>query len=179
MENPTKSKPQTTTDNPQHLETAYLAGGCYWGMEDLFRKQKGVLDTDVGFMGGHLPHATYSQVKTGRTGHAETLQIIFDPQQVSYRDLLIYFFRIHNPTTKEQQGNDIGSQYRSAIFYLNDDQKNTAMEVIGFVNQMGVWKAPVVTEVILAGEFWRAEESHQDYLEKNPDGYTCHFERQF
>jgi methionine-S-sulfoxide reductase len=158
-------------------ELATLAGGCFWGMEDLLRKLPGVLNTDVGYTGGDTPNAKYEQVKTGRTGHAEALQIEFDPTKTSFEKILLYFFKIHDPTTEDQQGNDIGSQYRSAIFYHNDEQKQIAEKVIDRVNKSGVWKKPVATEVVPAGPFYRAEEYHQDYLEKNPNGYTCHFMR--
>jgi methionine-S-sulfoxide reductase len=158
-------------------EIATLAGGCFWGMEDLFRKIPGVLKTDVGYTGGETPNAKYEQVKTGRTGHAETLQIEFDPAKVSFESLLLYFFKIHDPTTEDQQGNDIGTQYRSSIFYHSADQHQTADKVIARVNAAKVWKKPVATDVEPAGEFYRAEEYHQDYLEKNPGGYTCHFIR--
>lgn len=158
-------------------ETATLAGGCFWGMEDLIRKLPGVLDTEVGYTGGDLPNAKYEQVKTGRTGHAESLQVIFDADKLSFENLLLYFFKIHDPTTEEQQGNDIGSQYRSVIFYHSPAQKKTAEEVIARVNRAQVWRAPVATEVVPASEFYPAEDDHQDYLVKNPNGYTCHFER--
>lgn len=174
MENQTKSN--NLTSNKNH-ETAFLAGGCFWGMEDLIRKLPGVLETDVGYMGGNLENATYQQVKMGTTGHAEALKVIFNPEVLSYKNLLLYFFKIHNPTTEDQQGNDLGSQYRSAIFFLNEEQRITALEVISRVNNSGVWKSPIVTETTAAEKFWLAEEYHQDYLEKHPDGYTCHFER--
>ncbi len=174
MESPTKSNNLT---NNKNLETAYLAGGCFWGMEDLIRKLSGVIQTDVGYMGGDLKNATYQQVKLGHTGHAETLKVVFDPEVLTYKSLLLYFFKIHNPTTEDQQGNDLGSQYRSAIFFLNEDQKNIAQDIISQVNMSGAWRLPVVTEITEATDFWLAEEYHQDYLEKHPDGYTCHFER--
>jgi methionine-S-sulfoxide reductase len=158
-------------------ETAYLAGGCFWGMEELVRQIPGVLETEVGYTGGDTPDANYEQVRNGKTGHAESLKIVFDPLQISYRHLLFEFFRMHNPTTRNQQGNDVGSQYRSAIFYLNDEQKQTAEEVIKTVDASGDWKAKVVTEVVPFKEFWRAEEYHQRYLYKNPGGYTCHYVR--
>lgn len=158
-------------------EIATLAGGCFWGMEDLFRKLPGVLDTEVGYTGGSTTNATYEQVKTGRTQHAEALEIKFDPSRLSYENLLLFFFKIHDPTTQDQQGNDIGSQYRSAIFYHGDAQKQTAEKVIAHVNQTKAWKKPVVTQVLPAGSFYGAEDYHQDYLEKHPGGYTCHFVR--
>jgi methionine-S-sulfoxide reductase len=159
-------------------QTAYLAGGCFWGMEELVRVIPGVLETEVGYSGGAAPDARYEQVKTGKTGHTEALKIVFNPQQLSYRHLLFEFFRMHNPTTRNQQGNDIGSQYRSAIFYLDEEQQRTAEEVIRIVDASGDWKAKVVTEVVPFKEFYRAEEYHQKYLVKNQGGYTCHYVRQ-
>ncbi len=162
---------------PDATQTAYLAGGCFWGMEELVRHIPGVLETEVGYTGGDVPNATYDVVKTGHSDHAESLKITFDPEQLTYRHLLFEFFRMHNPTTRNQQGNDIGSQYRSAIFYLNEEQRRTAEDVIGTVNASGEWRAAVVTEVVPFREFWRAEEYHQRYLVKNSQGYTCHFIR--
>lgn len=158
-------------------EIAYLAGGCFWGMEDLIRKEPGVLETEVGYMGGSIAGATYQIVKLGTSGHAESVKITFDPNKTSYEKILLFFFKIHDPTTKNQQGNDIGTQYRSAIFYLNEEQKNTAQAVKDRVDRSKAWKNPVVTEIVKAGEFYKAEEYHQDYLVKNPNGYTCHFLR--
>ena len=158
-------------------ETAILAGGCFWGMEDLIRKLPGVLDTQVGYAGGALSKPDYKQVKTGRTGHAESIRIDFDPAKTSYRALLEFFFQIHDPTTKDRQGNDIGSQYRSAIFYLNAAQKAEAEKIIAEIDASRVWPGKVVTEVAPAGEWWDAEDYHQDYLDKFPEGYTCHFVR--
>lgn len=158
-------------------QTAYLAGGCFWGMEELVRQIPGVLGTEVGYTGGETPNAVYEQVKTGKTGHAEALKVIFDPQQLSYQHLLFEFFRMHNPTTRNQQGNDRGSQYRSAIFHLGEEQKIAAETVIKTVNASGEWKAPVVTEVVPFKAFYRAEAYHQQYLVKNRGGYTCHFVR--
>ena len=158
-------------------QTAYLAGGCFWGMEELVREIPGVLATEVGYTGGGTPAATYEQVHTGRTGHAESLKIVFDPKRLTYRHLLFEFFRMHNPTTRNQQGNDIGTQYRSAIFYAGEEQKRIAEEVIKTVDASGDWKARVVTEVVPFREFYRAEEYHQKYLVKNPRGYTCHYIR--
>ncbi len=166
-----------TPTNQATQQTAHLAGGCFWGMEELVRLIPGVLETEVGYTGGSTPNAVYEQVKTGRTGHAESLKIVFNPQQLTYRHLLFEFFRMHNPTTHNQQGNDIGTQYRSAIFYLNDEQKHTAEEVIKTVDASGDWKAKVVTEIVPYKEFFRAEEYHQKYLVKNPRGYTCHYVR--
>ena len=166
----------TTTDSTKQ-QTAYLAGGCFWGMEELVRAIPGVLATEVGYSGGVTPDARYEQVKTGKTGHAESLKVVFDPQQLSYQHLLFEFFRMHNPTTRNQQGNDIGTQYRSAIFYLSEEQKHTAEEVIRTVDDSADWQAKVVTEAVAFKEFYRAEEYHQKYLIKNRGGYTCHYIR--
>jgi len=159
------------------IEKALFAGGCFWGMEDLVRKVPGVTATRVGYSGGALKNPTYNDVKTGRTGHAESIEITFNSAQLSYKRLVEFFFQIHDPTTKDRQGNDMGSQYRSAIFYLNDSQKTTAEAVIARVDASNRWPAPVVTEVTPAGDFWLAEDFHQDYLEKHPNGYTCHWVR--
>lgn len=158
-------------------ELATLAGGCFWGMEDLFRKLPGVLNTDVGYTGGNTPNATYNEVKTGRTMHTEALQLEFDPSKLSYEELLLFFFRVHDPTTENRQGNDVGTQYRSAIFFHSDEQKKTAEKVIARVNTSKAWKSPVATQVTAAKEFYKAEEYHQDYLKKDPNGYTCHYVR--
>jgi peptide-methionine (S)-S-oxide reductase len=158
-------------------KTAILAGGCFWGVEDLFRKLPGVVSTEVGYTGGRTRNATYKDVKTGTTGHAEAIRIAYDPAKTSYRALLEFFFQIHDPTTVDRQGNDVGSQYRSAIFTLDDGQKADAEAVIAAVNASGKWPGKVVTKVEPAGEWWTAEEHHQDYLVKYPDGYTCHFIR--
>jgi methionine-S-sulfoxide reductase len=165
-----------TTDDGSK-QTAYLAGGCFWGMEELVRLIPGVLETEVGYTGGDTQDARYEQVKTGNTGHAESLKILFDPKQLDYRHLLFEFFRMHNPTVRNQQGNDIGSQYRSAIFFLGEEQKLIAEEVIKTVDASGDWQARVVTEVVVFKAFYRAEEYHQKYLVKHPHGYTCHFIR--
>ncbi|MDX8386607.1 MAG: peptide-methionine (S)-S-oxide reductase MsrA [Gallionella sp.] len=162
------------TDNTQ---IAYLAGGCFWGMEELVRQIPGVLETEVGYTGGDVPDATYEIVKTGHSGHAESLKVVFDSMQLSYRHLLFEFFRMHNPTTTNRQGNDVGTPYRSAIFYINEEQKNTAVEVIQRVDASGELEAKVVTEVVPFMAFYRAEEYHQEYLIKHPGGYTCHFIR--
>lgn len=159
------------------METAYLAGGCFWGLEDLIRKQKGVLEVMVGYMGGSIKNADYALVKTGTSGHAESVKIVFDPKVINYEELLLFFFKIHDPTTSNRQGNDIGTQYRSAIFYTSNEQKDTAERVIVRVDNSKAWGKPIVTQVIKAGEFWKAEDYHQDYLVKNPGGYTCHFAR--
>ncbi|MBN2371700.1 MAG: bifunctional methionine sulfoxide reductase B/A protein [Vicinamibacteria bacterium] len=158
-------------------ETAILAGGCFWGMEDIIRGLPGVADTEVGYTGGSLAHATYKDVRTGTTGHAEAVRVVFDPGRLSYEELLGFFFRMHDPTTQNRQGNDSGTQYRSAIFYLCEDQRRLAEKVMAEVGASGNWKRPLVTEIAPAGEFWPAEEHHQDYLVKNPGGYTCHFLR--
>jgi peptide methionine sulfoxide reductase msrA/msrB len=157
------------------LETAVLAGGCFWGMEEILRKIPGVLETEVGYTGGNMSTPSYDDVKTGTTGHAESVRIVFDPKKLSYADLLEkWFFRMHDPTTKNRQGNDVGSQYRSAIFYTSAKQKRIAQEVKRRVNASGKWNDPIVTEITEAGPFTPAESYHQDYLQKNPDGYTCH-----
>jgi peptide-methionine (S)-S-oxide reductase len=154
-------------------ERAILAGGCFWGMQDLFRRQAGVLSTRVGYTGGDVPNATYRNHGT----HAEAIEIMYDPQRVSYRKLLEFFFQVHDPTTLNRQGNDRGTSYRSAIFYTNDEQKRIASETITDVNASGLWPGTVVTQVAPAGHFWEAEAEHQDYLERYPGGYTCHFIR--
>jgi peptide-methionine (S)-S-oxide reductase len=154
-------------------EIAILAGGCFWGMEDLIRKLPGVEATRVGYTGGDVPNATYRNHGT----HAEAIEITFDPEQISYRRLLEFFFQMHDPTTLNQQGNDRGMSYRSAIFYASDEQKRVALDTIEDVNASGIWPGAVVTEVTAASDFWQAEPEHQDYLEKFPSGYTCHFIR--
>ena len=154
-------------------ETAVLAGGCFWGMQDLIRKRPGVLSTRVGYTGGDVRDATYRH----HEGHAEAIEIVFDSEQVSYRDLLEFFFQIHDPTTLNRQGNDIGTSYRSAIFYTSDEQRRVAEDTIADVEASGLWPGTVVTEVTPAGDFWEAEPEHQDYLERYPNGYTCHFPR--
>ncbi len=159
------------------IETAYLAGGCFWGMEDLFRKLPGVVDTRVGYTGGDLPNATYQHVKTGRTGHAEAIEVRYDADRTSFRRILEFFFQIHDPTTANRQGNDIGTQYRSAIFFTNPAQESVARQVKEEVDASGKWPGRVVTEIVPAGPFWEAEPFHQDYLERNPNGYTCHWVR--
>ncbi|GGX82808.1 peptide-methionine (S)-S-oxide reductase MsrA [Streptomyces fructofermentans] len=154
-------------------EKALLAGGCFWGMQNLLRMAPGVLDTRVGYSGGTLPNATYHD----HEGHAESIEITFDPAKTDYRTILEYFFQIHDPTTRDRQGGDIGSSYRSAIFYLDDKQRAVAEETIADVDASGLWPGKVVTEVVPAGAFWEAEPEHQDYLQKFPEGYTCHFPR--
>jgi peptide-methionine (S)-S-oxide reductase len=158
---------------PDKRETAILAGGCFWGMQDLVRRLPGVISTRVGYSGGDTPNATYRNHGT----HAEAIEVIFDPERLSYRDLLEFFFQIHDPTTKNRQGNDIGTSYRSAIFYMSDEQKQVAEDTIADVEASGLWPGKVVTEVTAAGPFWEAEPEHQDYLERYPNGYTCHFPR--
>lgn len=158
-------------------EIAILAGGCFWGMQDLIRKLPGVVATRVGYTGGHTSNPVYKDVKTGRTNHAESIRIEYDPAKTSYRALLEFFFQIHDPSTIDRQGNDVGSQYRSAIFFLNQSQKQQAEEIIAEINASGVWPAKVATRLEPAGAFYDAEEAHQDYLEKYPEGYTCHFIR--
>lgn len=160
-------------------ETAILAGGCFWGMEELLRALPGVTDVDVGYTGGSVPNATYNDVKKGKSGHAESVRVTFDPAVISYEKILLEFFRIHDPTTANRQGNDIGTQYRSAIFYADEAQKKVAEAVKARVNATGKWNAPVVTEIVPAGPYYVAEDYHQDYLVKNPGGYTCHFPRPF
>ncbi|QND35197.1 peptide-methionine (S)-S-oxide reductase MsrA (plasmid) [Sinorhizobium meliloti] len=152
---------------------AVLAGGCFWGMQDLIRKLPGVIETRVGYTGGDVPNATYRNHGT----HAEGIEIIFDPERISYRQILELFFQIHDPTTKSRQGNDIGTSYRSAIYYVDDEQKRIAQETIADVEASGLWPGKVVTEVEPVGDFWEAEPEHQDYLERYPNGYTCHFPR--
>ncbi len=158
-------------------QLATLAGGCFWGVEELFRELPGVISTRVGYTGGSLANPRYEDVKTGRTGHAEALEISFDPKRLSYADLLRFFFRLHDPTTRNQQGNDRGSQYRSAIFFHDEEQKRLAAEVMAEVDRSGKWPKPVVTELVPATAFYSAEDYHQKYLVKNPGGYTCHFLR--
>jgi len=158
-------------------ETVILAGGCFWGMEEILRKIPGVLETEVGYSGGTLSGATYEDVKTGTTGHAECVRVVFDPDTLSFEALLAWFFRMHDPTTLNRQGNDVGASYRSAIFWTTEEQRATAEKVKAAVDKSGKWKRPVVTEIVKAGEWNRAEEYHQDYLQKNPRGYTCHWLR--
>jgi peptide-methionine (S)-S-oxide reductase len=154
-------------------ERAVLAGGCFWGMQDLIRRLDGVISTRVGYTGGDVPNATYRNHGT----HAEAIEIVYDPSKTSFRQLLELFFQIHDPTTRNRQGNDVGTSYRSAIFYTSDEQKRVAEVTIADVNASGLWPGKVVTEVAPAGPFWEAEPEHQDYLERLPDGYTCHFIR--
>lgn len=159
------------------LETVVLAGGCFWGMQDLVRNLPGVKNTRAGYAGGSLQNPTYKDVCTGKTGHAEAVFIEFDADQLSLRKLLEFFFQIHDPTTVDRQGNDRGSQYRSAIFARNDDQAQTAKALIKELDDAGIWPSKIVTQIEPGAEFFPAEESHQDYLVKFPEGYTCHFVR--
>jgi peptide-methionine (S)-S-oxide reductase len=154
-------------------ERAIFAGGCFWGMQDLLRRYPGVRSTRVGYTGGNVANATYRN----HEGHAEAIEILFDPAQISYRRLLEFFFQIHDPTTHNRQGNDVGTSYRSAIFYTSDEQRRVAVDTIADVEASGLWPGKVVTEVAPAGPFWQAEAEHQDYLERIPNGYTCHFIR--
>jgi len=158
-------------------ETAILAGGCFWGMQEILRQIPGVIKTTVGYTGGTVPNPTYEMVCSHTTGHAESVEIVFDPSKLSYEQLLGFFFRMHDPTTRDWQENDVGSQYRSAIFYTNDDQKQIAQRVKMEVDKSGKWKRPIVTEITKASTFYPAEDYHQDYLQKNPNGYNCHYLR--
>ena len=154
-------------------EQAILAGGCFWGLEELFRELPGVTDTEVGYTGGDVKNATYQN----HGSHAEAIKVTFDPAKTTYRALLEFFFQVHDPTTKNRQGNDIGASYRSAIFYMDEAQKNTAQALIKEIDASKKWPGPVVTQVVAASDFWSAEAYHQDYLRKNPGGYTCHYVR--
>jgi peptide methionine sulfoxide reductase msrA/msrB len=164
---------EKTATKPAHTQVATLAGGCFWGVEELIRKMPGVVDTEVGYTGGSVKNATYQN----HEGHAEAIKITFDPAKISYEDILEFFFKIHDPTTLNRQGNDVGTSYRSAIFVHNDEQRKIAEAVKAKVDKSGAWKRPVVTEIVPAKEFWSAEDYHQDYLQKNPGGYTCHYVR--
>tara|TARA_B110000037_G_scaffold191744_1_gene225462 strand:- start:422 stop:919 length:498 start_codon:yes stop_codon:yes gene_type:complete len=159
--------------NKMNTKKAYIAGGCFWGMEDLFRTRKGILDTEVGYQGGKNDNPTYRN----HPGHAEGIELTYDADLTSFREILDYFFRIHNPTTVDQQGNDIGSSYRSTIFIQNEEEQKVAEEVIAIVNDSGRWEGNAVTTLEPFSTFWPAEPNHQDYLVKQPNGYTCHFER--
>jgi peptide-methionine (S)-S-oxide reductase len=167
------SKPETIQGTNAMTEKAILAGGCFWGMEDLFRKQPGVVSTRVGYTGGDVKNATYRNHGT----HAEAIEVVYDPTKTDFRQVLEFFFQIHDPTTKNRQGNDRGTAYRSAIYYTSDEQKQIAVDTIEDVNASGIWPGKVVTEVEPASDFWEAEPEHQDYLVRNPGGYTCHFPR--
>ena len=170
-------KPDSTTVRSEQYETVYLAGGCFWGMEEIIRQIKGVKETVVGYTGGNVKNPNYEMMTTGTTGHAETVKVVFDPAVLSFEELLGYYFRMHDPTTKNRQGNDVGTQYRSSIFYLTEAQKVMAEKVKAQVDKSGKWKAPLQTEIVKASEFYNAEDYHQDYLQKHPQGYTCHFLR--
>ncbi|MGZ4810444.1 MAG: peptide-methionine (S)-S-oxide reductase MsrA [Thermoanaerobaculia bacterium] len=159
-------------------EVATLAGGCFWGVEELIRKMPGIIDTTVGYTGGMLANPRYEDLKKGSSGHAETVEIVFDPERISFEEILNFFFRFHDPTTKNRQGNDIGTQYRSAIFYHDEAQRETAERVKKEVDASGKWPRPVVTEIVPATEFWPAEDYHQDYLQRIPWGYNCHYVRE-
>ena len=161
----------------KNIETATLAGGCFWGMQEILRAVPGVAGTMVGYTGGHTENPKYEEVKTGSTGHAESIEIKFDPAKVSYGAILDMFFKMHDPTTPGRQGNDVGSQYRSAIFYHGEAQKKEAEAAVKRAKASGLWKKPITTEVVPAVKFWPAEAYHQDYLKKHPGGYTCHFIR--
>ncbi|NEJ19225.1 peptide-methionine (S)-S-oxide reductase MsrA [Rhizobium leguminosarum] len=154
-------------------ERAVLAGGCFWGMQDLIRRYNGVISTRVGYTGGDVPNATYRNHGT----HAEAIEIIFDPSRISYREILEFFFQIHDPSTRNRQGNDVGLSYRSVIFYVTPEQERVARDTIADVDASGLWPGKVVTEVVPVSDFWEAEPEHQDYLERIPNGYTCHFVR--
>ena len=166
-------------EKKMNWDSIVIAGGCFWGVEELMRRQKGVIVTDVGYAGGKVKNATYEDVKTGKSGHAEAVRVVFDPKVTSAENLLLYFFKIHDPTTLNQQGNDIGDQYRSVIFYKDEVQKTLAQKVIDRVDRSKKWGAKVVTKLQARSDYYPAEINHQDYLKKNPGGYTCHFPRKF
>lgn len=174
---PPQEPAPVVSETPAARERAVLAGGCFWGMEEIIRKIPGVLETNVGYTGGQVEDATYEVVKTGRSGHAEAIEVVFDPARLTYEDLLGWFFRMHDPTTANRQGNDRGTQYRSAIFYTSEAQRETAERVKARVGASGKWSDPIVTEIVAAGPFYAAEGYHQDYLQRNPRGYTCHYLR--
>jgi peptide-methionine (S)-S-oxide reductase len=161
------------TTDMTNLERAILAGGCFWGVQELLRRMDGVVSTRVGYSGGDVPNATYRNHGT----HAEAVEVVFDPARMSYRTLLEFFFQIHDPSTRDRQGNDVGASYRSAIFYTSPEQERVALETIADVDASGLWPGKAVTEVAPAGDFWEAEPEHQDYLQHHPTGYTCHFVR--
>ncbi|HEX2835349.1 MAG TPA: bifunctional methionine sulfoxide reductase B/A protein [Thermoanaerobaculia bacterium] len=164
--------PKAATD-PKNYRVATLAGGCFWGVEELIRKMPGVIDTEVGYTGGSVKNATYQN----HEGHAEAVRITYDPTRITYEEILDFFFKLHDPTTMNRQGNDVGTSYRSAIFYHDEEQRQVAERVKAKVDKSGAWKRPVVTEIVPAKEWWTAEAYHQDYLQKNPNGYTCHYVR--
>ena len=173
MKSITISKTEVQSEPTMKTEKAILAGGCFWGMQDLIRKLPGVVSTRVGYSGGDVKNATYRNHGT----HAEAIEIVFDPAKTDFRQLLEFFFQIHDPTTKNRQGNDRGASYRSAIFYTSEEQKEVALDTIADIEASGLWPGKVVTELQPASDFWEAEPEHQDYLERNPGGYTCHFPR--
>ena len=166
-----------TNSAGKNTDVATIAGGCFWGVEELIRAQEGVVDTETGYAGGTSEKPTYREVCTGKTGHAEAVQITFDATQTTYQKILEFFFRMHDPTTLNRQHNDVGTQYRSAIFYNSPEQKQIAAEVVEAINKSGKWKSPVVTEIVPLVKFYPAESEHQDYLQRIPDGYNCHFVR--
>lgn len=172
-----RSATMENSDTSVKLETATLAGGCFWGMEDILRGLPGVEDPVAGYTGGVAENPSYEQVKAGGTGHAESIQFRFDPAKITYAAILDMFFRMHDPTTPNRQGNDIGSQYRSVIFYHGEGQKAEAEAAVKRAQASGRWNRPITTEIVPAGKFWPAEEYHQDYLKKHPGGYTCHYVR--
>lgn len=164
--------------NNSTVSVAYLAGGCFWGMQELLRQVPGVLSTEVGYTGGWLDNPRYDDTHDSKSGHAEAVKVVFDPNVLPFEDLLANtFFKMHDPTTRNRQGNDVGTQYRSAIFYTSDEQKRTAQRVIDAVNQTGFWKSPIATTLEAFSQWWTAETYHQDYLQRYPTGYTCHFMR--
>ncbi|MBL0938744.1 MAG: peptide-methionine (S)-S-oxide reductase MsrA [Gemmatimonadaceae bacterium] len=166
------------TSNTRPMEVAILAGGCFWGMEEILRAIPGVLETDVGYTGGWLENPTYHDTHDSKSGHAESVRVVFDPTQLSYATLLKdWFFRMHDPTTLNRQGNDLGTQYRSSIFYTSEAQRETAEQVKAEAQQSGLWERPITTEIVPEATWWTAEGYHQDYLQKNPGGYSCHFMR--
>lgn len=171
------SKEKNNMSPSSETEKIILAGGCFWGMEEIIRKIPGVISTQVGYSGGATKDPTYDTVSTGKTGHAESVEVVFDPNKLSLKDLLGFFFRMHDPTTANRQGNDLGTQYRSAIFYFSEDQRHTAEESKKEAAASGRWHQPIVTQIAPAGSFTAAESYHQDYLQKNPGGYTCHYLR--
>jgi methionine-S-sulfoxide reductase len=164
-------------DKNAKLETATLAGGCFWGVEEILRGLPGVEDPVAGYTGGKTENPTYEQVKTGATGHAESIEFRFDPAKITYAQILDMFFKMHDPTTPNRQGNDVGTQYRSAIFYHGEEQRKEAEAAVARARASGRWRRPITTEIVPAGKFWPAEEYHQDYLKKHPGGYTCHYIR--
>lgn len=163
--------------DPAKTETVALAGGCFWGMQQILRSVPGVVRTQVGYTGGGMRAPGYEDVHSGASGHAEAVEVVYDPAKVSFKELLKWYFRMHDPTTKDRQGNDVGSSYRSAIFYYTEEQRKTAEAFKAQLNKKGKWGAPIVTQIVKAGAFYRAESEHQDYLVKHPSGYTCHFLR--